>query len=394
MVMASDQLSALCGRVRCFLEERICPAETALDRGGPQAARVLRQLQQEARERGLWALPHPVELGGAGLALIEYVAIGEIEGRSAHGPTVLGSHTLLDALMLHRHAQPALRARLLGPLVGGDALPSFGMTGPGVPGSDPSQLRTRAVLDGGSWVVSGRKWFTSGARQATFTTVMCRTEEQVPDRVAFSMIVVPTDTPGYEIVRETPVLGLHGGHCEVNYRQVRVPGDHLLGSRGAGFAIAQERLGIGRTLRCMRWLGQAQRAFELMCTRLNQRSAFGERLADKQLLQQHVFDSYTEIQAARLLTLQASSRLDRGGDARVEIGACKVVAARMLQNVTDRAIQVFGAEGLTDDTPLSALFRAARATRIYDGPDEVHISTVARRILAEHQAGRPLDFGA
>jgi alkylation response protein AidB-like acyl-CoA dehydrogenase len=203
------------------------------------------------------------------------------------------------------------------------------------------------------------------------------------------MIVVPTDTPGYHIVRETPVLGIRGGHCEVEYRDVRVPAANLLGPRGHGFVIAQERLGPGRIFHCMRWLGQAQRAFDLLCRRLNERTAFGEPLAAKQLMQQHVFESYAEIQACRLLTLHAAHAIDRGDQARVEIAAIKVVGARMLHNVIDRAIQAYGAAGLTDDTPLSHMYRAARFGRIYDGPDEVHVTTTARRILKEYRGDDP-----
>jgi alkylation response protein AidB-like acyl-CoA dehydrogenase len=210
--------------------------------------------------------------------------------------------------------------------------------------------------------------------------------------LAFSMIIVPTDTPGYRIVRETPVLGIRGGHCEIELRDVRVPAENLLGPRGHGFVIAQERLGPGRIFHCMRWLGQAQRAFELLCDRLNSRTAFGEPLAAKQLMQQHVFESYAEIQACRLLTLHAARAIDRGEQARVEIGVIKVVGARMLHNVIDRAIQAYGAAGLTDDTPLSFMYRAARFGRIYDGPDEVHVHTVARRILKQFRDGGGWDF--
>ena len=173
---------------------------------------------------------------------------------------------------------------------------------------------------------------------------------------------------------------------------MRVPAGNLLGPRGHGFVIAQERLGPGRIFHCMRWLGQAQRAFDLMCDRLNSRTAFGEPLAKKQLMQQHVFESYAEIQACRLLTLHAAAAIDRGDQARVEIGTIKVVGARMLHNVIDRAIQAYGAAGLTDDTPLSHMYRAARFGRIYDGPDEVHIHTVARRILKEFRDGTGIDF--
>jgi acyl-CoA dehydrogenase len=179
----------------------------------------------------------------------------------------------------------------------------------------------------------------------------------------------------------------------VRYNNVRVPRENLLGQRGGGFVIAQKRLGPGRIFHCMRWLGQAQRAFDLLCDRLNSRSAFGGPLADKQLMQRHVFDSYAEIQSARLLTLQAAHRIDSGDEARVEIGVIKVVGARMLHNVVDRAIQVYGAAGLTDDTPLSRMYRHAREARLYDGPDEVHIQSAARRVLREYRNGGNWEFG-
>ena len=295
--------------------------------------------------------------------------------------------------MLHQYANDEQRDRWLLPLVRGEISPSFAMTEPDVASSDPTQLRTRAVLDGDEWVITGRKWFTTGANRAAYTTVMVRTEPDAPDHSAFSMILVPTDTPGYRIVRETPVLGIRGGHCEVAYDDVRVPASNLLGPRGHGFLIAQQRLGPGRIFHCMRWLGQAQRAFDLMCARLNARTAFGEPLAKKQLMQQHVFESYAEIQASRLLTLAAAHKIDAGEQARVEIGAVKVVGARMLHNVVDRAIQAYGAAGLTDDTPLSFMYRSARFGRIYDGPDEVHVHTVARRILKEYRDGEGWEFG-
>ncbi|WP_067471520.1 acyl-CoA dehydrogenase family protein [Actinomadura hibisca] len=380
--------------VHAFMTERVEPAEPELRAGGEQAERLLRDLQRQAKDEGLWALGHPVELGGGGLPFLDYVYVNEVQGRSEFGQLALGTFTLQDSLMLHRHASDAQRERFLKPLVQADIYPSFAMTEPGISSSDPTQLTTTATLEGGEWVIRGRKWFTTLADRAAYTTVMCRTEPaDASPHLSFSMILVPTDTPGYTIVRDTPVLGLDGGHCEVLYDEVRVPEDHLLGPRGHGFVIAQERLGPGRIFHCMRFLGQAQRAFDLMCARLHQRSAFGGPLSEKQLLQQHVFDSYTEIQAARLLTLQAAHKIDSGDRARVEIGAVKVAAARMLHNVIDRAIQVHGAEGLTGDTPLDHMYRHARAGRIFDGPDEVHVTTTARRILKEYAEGRTWEFG-
>ncbi len=379
-------------QVLAFMVERVEPAEPVLHRGGEQAADLIVDLQGQAKDEGLWALGHPAELGGGAMAFADYVFVNEVQGRSEYGQLALGTFTLQDSLMLHAHASASQKRRWLEPLVAAEIWPSFAMTERDVASSDPTQLQTSATLDGDEWVIDGRKWFTTGAQRAAYTTVMCRTEPDAPDHAAFSMIIVPTDTPGYVIERETPVLGIRGGHCEVRYEEVRVPADHLLGERGRGFVIAQERLGPGRIFHAMRWLGQAQRAFDLLCSRLTARSAFGGPLADKQLMQQHVFDSYAQIQACRLLTLHAADAVDRGGDARVEIGAVKVVGARMLHDVIDRAVQAHGAAGLTDDTPLSHMYRTARFARIYDGPDEVHIQSVARRLLKTYRDGGTWSF--
>jgi alkylation response protein AidB-like acyl-CoA dehydrogenase len=378
-------------KVRAFVDERVIPSEREIEEKGFD---VIRSLMQEAKDQGLWALGHPKEIGGGGLPFMDYVYINEVVGRSEAATVALGTHSLQDSLMLHKYASPQWRDKYLKPLVEGEVFPSFGMTEPAVASSDPTQLQTKAELDGDEWVINGRKWFTSGANIAAYTTVMCRTEPDAPDHAAFSMIVVPTDTPGYDIIRDTPVMGMHGGHCEVNYTDVRVPKDNLLGPRGMGFVIAQDRLGPGRIFHCMRWLGQAQRAFDLMCDRANNRVAFGEPLSKKQLIQKMVFDSYSEIQAARLLTLAAAHKIDQGDQARIEIGVIKVVGASMLHNVIDRAIQVHGAMGVTDDLPLERMYRAARFARIYDGPDEVHIQSVARRVLKEYRDGTGVDFAS
>lgn len=382
-------------RVTRFIEERIYPVEHILEgRAEEEGRATLRRLMQEAKDEGLWALGHPVEIGGQGMPFMDYVYVNEVIGRSEYAQVCLGTHSLQDSIMLNLHASDEWREQYLKPLVAGEIFPSFGMTEPAVAGSDPTQLQTRAVLDGDDWVINGRKWFTTGAKNAAYTTVMCRTEDDdTPAHLSFSMIVVPTDTPGYNIVRETPVMGMLGGHCEVEYDNVRVQRANLLGPRGQGFVISQQRLGPGRIFHCMRWLGQAQRAFDLMCERANSRVAFGSTLGEKQQIQTMIFDSAAEIQAARLLTLQAAQKMDTGDPARVEIGIIKVVGAAMLHNVIDRAIQVHGAAGVTDDFPLERMYRHARFARIYDGPDEVHRSTVARLLLREYTRGRGWDFG-
>ncbi|WP_036256904.1 acyl-CoA dehydrogenase family protein [Spongiibacter marinus] len=377
-----------------FLEQEIYPREPLLQSADKTLAEAeLAALVKKARAKHLWAFGHPEEIGGMGLPFLEYAYLNEVIGRSEFAQRIFGTYSLQDSIMLNAYASDSQRERYLLPLVAGDINPSFAMTEPGISSSDPTQLQTTAELIDGYWHINGRKWFTTGADIAAYTTVMCRTETQAPDHSAFSMIIVPMGTPGYSILRDTPVLGIAGGHFEAEYVNVKVPADNLLGERGAGFKIAQRRLGPGRIFHCMRWLGQAQRAYDLMCKRLLSRSAFGSGLADKQLMQQHVFNSYQDIQACRQLTLHAAKRIDAGDIARVEIGAIKVAGAGMLHRVIDRAIQVYGAEGLTDDTPLSRMYRHAREARLYDGPDEVHVQSVAKQLLRAYEKGQGWDFG-
>ncbi|MDP6374977.1 MAG: acyl-CoA dehydrogenase family protein [Pseudomonadales bacterium] len=391
-----EHIRPLRERVLGFIEQEVYPVEADLvtDKVGSRRGDMLRGLMDKAKGQGLWALGHPEEIGGGGLPFMDYVFVNEVVGRSEIAMVALGTHSLQDSIMLHRYASDEWRDKYLKPLVDGEVFPSFGMTEPGVASSDPTQLQTRAVLEGDEWVINGRKWFTSGAGTAAYTTAMVRTEdEETPDHSAFSMIVVPTDTPGYNIIRDVKVMGQAEGHYEVVYDNVRVPKANLLGPRGQGFKIAQQRLGPGRIFHCMRWLGQAQRAFDLMCERANNRVAFGKTLGEHQQIQKFVFDSAAEIQASRLLTLHAAQKIDDGDEARVEIGLIKVYGASMLHNVIDRAIQVHGALGVTEDTPLERMYRHARFARIYDGADEVHVQNTARRVLRRYQSGEGFDFG-
>ena len=379
-----------------FIEREIYPVEAELlsDKVSSRRGQLMRSLMDKAKAEGLWALGHPEEIGGGGLPFMDYVFVNEVVGHSEVAMVALGTHSLQDSIMLHRYASDEWREKYLRPLVDGEIFPSFGMTEPDVASSDPTQLQTRALLEGDEWVINGRKWFTSGAANAAYTTVMARTEDDdTPPHAAFSMIVVPTETPGYNIIRDVKVMGQADGHYEVVYDNVRVPKDNLLGPRGQGFKIAQHRLGPGRIFHCMRWLGQAQRAFDLMCERANSRVAFGKTLGEHQQIQKFVFDSAAEIQASRLLTLHAAQKVDQGDEARVEIGLIKVFGAKMLHNVVDRAIQVHGALGVTEDTPLERMYRHARYARIYDGADEVHVQNTGRRILRRYANGEGFDFG-
>ena len=379
---------------REFIDGEVIPAEPALYAEGNPWGPTFERLKKEAKRRGLWAIGHPREIGGGGVAFMPFVFINEIVGRSHWGQICVGTATMQDSIMLARYGSEEQRKRFLEPLVAGDIVPSVGLTEPEVAGSDPTQMRATATLDGDQWVINAHKWFTTSANIAAFTTVFCKTDPGEQNKYRqFSSIIVPTDTPGYEIVRVVPTMGhTGGGHCEIRLTDVRVPKSNLLGPRGEGFVIAQTRLGPGRIFHCMRWLGQAQRAFELMCDRASTRFAHGSLLAEKGEIQRYVAESAAEIQAARLMTIDAARVIDEGGDARIQIALIKFWGARMLHNVIDRAIQAHGAAGLTDDTPLSFMYRAARFGRIYDGPDEVHVHTVARRILKQARDGQPVRF--
>ncbi|MDK1473158.1 acyl-CoA dehydrogenase family protein [Streptomyces sp. 549] len=374
-------------QVREFVRSRVVPAERVLDAGGPEARRAMAGLRREAKAAGLWALPLPAELGGGGLTLRQYAAVAEAEGASDHGPAALGSASLLDAGMLARHATPGVRDRYLKRLVAGDLSASYAMTEPEVPGTEPLLTLTRAepAPDGG-WRVTGRKWFVSGAAHADLVTVLARTAGEEGDRDGLTLLLVPTAVPGFRHVREIPVLGA-AGQGEIELEGVAVPPGHVLGTPGRGLDVAAERLQLGRTLRALRWLGQAQRAFDLLCERAVGRTGTRGGLAAHQLVQQHVFEALLALRTTRPLVHEAVALLDAGQDARTEVGLAKVAAARTLQQVTDAAVQVHGAAGLGPDTALPALARVGRAARILDGPDELHITAVARRVLRGYGPG-------
>jgi acyl-CoA dehydrogenase len=387
---STPEIDALKERFRAFINGEVIPLEPLLDAGGADAAQAMSGLKARAKELGLWALGHPAEIGGGGLPFMDFVYLNEVIGRSYYGQQAVGSISMQDSIMLHRYGSEAQKERWLRPLVDGDIYPSVGLTEPEVAGSDPTLMRTTAVLDSDEWVINGHKWFTSGANIAAFTTVFCETEPEQQRHAKFSSIIVPTDTPGYEIKRVVSTMGSTlGGHCEVLLNDVRVPHENLLGGRGQGFVIAQKRLGPGRIFHCMRWLGQAQRAFELMCEYATVRYAHGSMLSEKGEIQRYVAESAAEIQAARLMTLDAARLMDAGDEARVQISLIKFWGARMLHNVIDRAIQVHGALGVTSDTPLEHMYREARFARIYDGPDEVHRMVVARHLLRDPVGNAP-----
>ena len=385
-----EELRALKTQMKSFINDVVVPREPELMNEDANADFVAEELKENAKKSGLWALGHPSEIGGGGLPFMDFVYLNEVIGRSHWGQWAVGSLSMQDSIMLHLYASDEQRERFLTPLVAGEIYPSVGLTEPEVAGSDPTQMQTSAVLDGDEWVINGHKWFTSGANRAALTTVFAITEPDAEKHNKFSSIIVPTDTPGYDLARVVPTMGHTGGnHCEVNYNDVRVPYENLLGGRGQGFHIAQKRLGPGRIFHSMRWLGQAQRAFELMCERAKTRYAHGSYLAEKGDIQAMIAESAAEIQAARMMTLDAARAIDSGSEARTEISLIKFWGARMLHNVVDRAIQVHGALGVTADTPLEFMYREARYARLYDGPDEVHRMVVARKLVRDPYEGVP-----
>ena len=382
-------------KVGAFMDEHIYPNEQFLLEGGDDRESLMKELQGKTKKMGMWAPHLPAEAGGMGIGFMPYVYINEILGRSPFAPRAFGAQApdSGNAEILWQFGTEEQKKRWLKPLVAGDIRSCFSMTEPEVAGSDPTLLQTTAVRDGDEWVINGHKWFTSGAMGSAFAIVMCVSEPEAQTYRRMSQIIVPTDTPGFEIVRSVPVMGeTAGNHCEIRYEDCRVPVTNTLGNPGDGFMIAQRRLGPGRIHHCMRWLGQMQRALDLMCRRALERVAFGSTLAQKQTVQNWIADSVAEIQSARLLTLHAAQKVDQGDEARVEISLIKFWGSRILIDVIDRAIQVHGALGVSGDTPLESMYRQARAGRIYDGPDEVHRMVVARRVLRAYSDGDGWEF--
>ncbi|MDX6623079.1 MAG: acyl-CoA dehydrogenase, partial [Solirubrobacterales bacterium] len=367
----SPEVDALRERVLDFIEDQVYPREReimeAMDAevgpGVPYSANLV-AVREQAKAEGLWNLFMPDKRYGPGLLNWEYGLLCEEMGRSPLAAAMAFNCSAPDTgnmEILAEHGTDEQVERWLDPLLEGAIRSCFSMTEPEVSGSDPTLLQASAVLDGDEWVINGHKWFTSGAVGAELAIAMVVTDPDAPPYARASMICVPTDNPGFNLVRPIPVMGHTAGpgHCEIRYEDCRVPAASLLGERGAGFAIAQDRLGPGRIHHCMRAIGTAERAHEMMCRRANERVAFGGPLADKQFVQEAIATSRMEIDQARLLTLFAAWKMDTEGKraAREQISAIKIVAANLVMEVLDRAIQIHGSLGMTDDTPLAALWR-------------------------------------
>ncbi|TQR85797.1 acyl-CoA dehydrogenase [Mycobacterium hodleri] len=395
----SDKAQDYHQRLTDFMVEHVFPAEHSYDQYRLEAGRddhtvppVVEELKKLARDRGLWNLFLPSE---SGLTNLEYSPLAELSGWSMElAPEALNCAAPDTGNMetLHLFATPEQSKQWLEPLLNGEIRSAFAMTEPAVASSDARNIETTMLRDGGDYVINGRKWWTSGANdpRCKILIVMGRTNPDAASHQQQSMILVPIDTPGVEIVRSLPVFGWQDqhGHAEVVFDNVRVPVSNLLGEEGGGFAIAQARLGPGRIHHCMRAIGVAERALALMVDRVNTRIAFGKPLAEQGVVQQQVALSRNEIDQARLLCEKAAWTIDKHGnkEARNQVAMIKAVAPQMACNVLDRAIQVHGAAGISDDFPLARLYGWHRAMRLFDGPDEVHMRTIARAELGKEKS--------
>ncbi len=389
-------------RLTAFMDEHVYPAERVyeeqlLEAGDPHAQpAIMEELKEEARRRGLWNMFHPDERFGAGLTNADYAPLAEILGRShiASEACNCSAPDTGNMEVLTQFGTPEQQDQWLRPLLDGEIRSAFAMTEPDVASSDATNIALRIERDGDEYVLNGRKWWTSGALHphCRILIVMGKTNPDGPPHQQQSMILVPIDTPGVEMVRGLPVFGYQDqeGHAELRFTDVRVPADNLLAGEGQGFLISQARLGPGRIHHCMRAIGTAERALELMCRRASERETFGQPVASRSNVQDWIAESRIEIEMVRLLTMKTAWLMDTVGNkhARTEIAAIKVAAPNVALKVIDRAIQVHGGGGVSDDFPLAWMYAHMRTLRLADGPDEVHKMTIARREL-RHRAEVP-----
>ena len=379
-----------------FVREEVEPLDLVLgspyDLSDPRVAKGTKPLQEEVKKRGLWACHLGPDLGGPGYGQLKLALLNELLGRSRFAPRVFGCQApdSGNAEILAHYGSPEQKKRFLQPLMDGEIVSCYSMTEPHA-GADPTRFRTRAERDGDEWVINGEKWFSSNARYATFLIVMVVTDPDVSPYNGMSMFIVPTITPGVNIVRNVGV-GIEpegeGDHGYIRYENARVPADHLLGEEGSAFVIAQTRLGGGRIHHAMRTVAQIQKAFDMMCERALSRETQGEQLALKQMVQEKIADSWIEIEQFRLLVLRTAWRIDQFKDYRAvrkDIAAVKVAAAKVLHDVVYRALHLHGALGVSNEMPLSAMWAGLPAMGIADGPSEVHKVTIARQVLRDYE---------
>ncbi|MBW2316462.1 MAG: acyl-CoA dehydrogenase family protein [Deltaproteobacteria bacterium] len=358
-----------------------------------------RAIQEKVKQAGLWAPHLPEEYGGCGLSFLEHAYMNEVLAYAIGAAALFGvvAPNSGNQKILLKYGTEEQRKKWLVPLTEGKMQSGFSMTEPDNAGSDPRSIQTTARREGDEWVINGHKWFTSNGLAADFLIVMCRTDD--PEGPAetngkMTQIIVPTDTPGVNIIRGITVWGRSSDHAEIIYEDVRVPVENQLGQTGSGHQAAQDRLGAGRVYHCMNSVGQMWRAFDLMVERASSREVHGGLLREKQFIQGFIADSYIDIQASRLMTIHCAEQMESGADARTEISAIKISVPEAYTRVVDRAIQVWGAAGVTDDLPLAAMYQGARTLRLADGPDEVHKILIAKNVLKQYQAGGSWDFGS
>jgi acyl-CoA dehydrogenase len=404
----SERINDIRGLTAEIVHKEILPNENMLWRalsGEPvqpddlEEARAVRaHVKETVQQAGLWAPHLPEEYGGAGLDFLELAYMNEIlaYGMAAALFGVVAPNSGNQSILV-KYGTDEQKEQWLKPLIEGRMESGFSMTEPDQPGSDPRSLKTTARRDGDEWVINGHKWFTSNGLRADFFIVMCRTED--PDGPAevngkMTQIIVPSDTPGVNILRGINVWGRNSDHCEIKYDDVRVPVDNQLGRTGSGHQAAQDRLGAGRVYHCMNSIGQMWRAFDLMVERMMVREVHGGLLETKQFMQGFIADSYMDIQAARLMTINCAEKMAADMDARTDISSIKVFVPAAYERVVDRAIQVWGAAGVTGDLPLAAMYQGARTLRLADGPDEVHKILIAKNVLSRYHSGVGWDFAA
>lgn len=364
-----------------------------------EAKALRREVQEKVKQARLWAPHLPREFGGMGLSFLQHAYMNEVLSYSPGAASLFGvvAPNSGNQKILVQYGTPEQHEKWLKPLTDGTMQSGFSMTEPHTPGSDPRSLSTRAVLEGDEWVINGHKWFTSNGYSADFFIVMCRTSDPNAaggDNDRMTQIIVPRDAPGVKIVRGVPVWGRASSHCEIIYDNVRVPKSNQLGRTGSGHRAAQDRLGAGRVYHCMNSIGSMWRAFDLMIERLMTREVHGgEKLETKQFMQGFVAESYMDIQSARLMTIHCAEKMESGADPRTDISSIKVFVPAAYHRVVDRAIQVYGAAGVSGDLPLAGMYQGARTLRIADGPDEVHKIMMAKLILRRYHAGESWDFG-
>ncbi len=396
-----NQIRELTARI---VNKEILPHERALgDRWRRDASEkekehsraVAENIKNKVKEAGLWAPHLPPEYGGSGLTFLEHAYMNEILAYTPGGAALFGvvAPNSGNQTILLKYGTEAQKKKWLVPLTEGKMESGFSMTEPDAPGSDPRAIKTTARLENGEWVINGHKWFTSNGFRADFLIVMCRTEGSGHDSGRMTQIIVPKNTPGLKIVRGVEVWGRPSDHCEILYENVRVPEENALGAAGSGHKAAQDRLGAGRVFHCMNSIGQMWRAFDLMVERASMREVHGGVLASKQFIQGFIADSYIDIQAARLMTIRCAEMMEGGGDPRTDISAIKIFVPAAYERVVDRAIQVWGAAGVSGDLPLAGMYMGARTLRIADGPDEVHRILIARNVLSRYAGGEGWDFG-